>query len=215
MYGYKKLLYSFDLDTRMYLLKQEACSLRQYIDESKMRYDKTMSFRHDIKNHLNIIKELLKSNKLQQALKYIGDMENITADISFPYNTNNAVLDILLKNKFGIAVRSSINVYSSLYLPYPCSISDIDFCIILSNAIDNALNACKTVSSEKYINIKGNIQGDFILIEVKNSIEHKIALKEGIGLKNIKMVAEKYNGAVNINISDNEFILSVLLIIPQ
>lgn len=216
MYAYRKSLEGFQLHIELSLLEQKNNCLYQYVEEAKVRYEKTVSFRHDIKNHIKVVKELLQKNQLEQALNYMKEMESITTNLSFPCNTNNPVLDILLGNKLGIAKNNHINISCLLYLPYPCSISDIDFCIILSNALDNAIDACKTLdNTKKYIRITGNMQGDFILLEIQNSIEGNFILQEGIGLKNIRAVAEKYNGTMNIKIQEKEFSLSILLIIPQ
>lgn len=96
-----------------------------------------------------------------------GYMDEITEELSFPCNTNNPVADILIENKLGMAKNMGIDVSCSLSLPYPCMIRDIDFAIILSNALDNAVYACKSMDAhaEKYIRISGKIQGDFIFLE--------------------------------------------------
>lgn len=217
MYAYKKMLENFRLNTALSLLEQEEHFLYQYVEEAKDRYEKTKSFRHDIKNHIVIVKELLKNKKSEQALKYVEDLESISADLSFPCNTNNPVADILLANKLGIAKSNGIHTHCSLVLPYPCSVNDIDFCIVLSNALDNAIRACKKADEnmEKYIHVTGNMQGNFILLEIENSFRKTEVFKKGTGLANIKSVAEKYNGAISIKMQDTAFILSVLLIIPQ
>ncbi len=44
---------------------------------------KTKSFRHDVKNHISIVKELVQNGNIDTALKYMSDMENLTADMSF------------------------------------------------------------------------------------------------------------------------------------
>ena len=217
MFAYKKLLENFRLNTKLSLLEQEEHSLNRYVDETKTRYEKTKSFRHDIKNHMTVIKELLKNGNSRQALDYIGDMESAAEEFSLPCSTNNPVADILLGNKLGIAKSMGIDTACSLILPYPCPVRDIDFGIILSNALDNAINACKSIdgSLEKYIGVTGKIQGDFILIEIENSFQGKAAFKNGTGLSNIRAVAEKYDGAMSIRTQGSTFILSVLLIIPQ
>ncbi len=145
------------------------------------------------------------------------DMKDIAEEISFQCNTNNPVADILAGNKLGIAKSMGIDTNCSLVLPYPCTVRDIDFCIILSNALDNAINACKNLdnSSEKYINIKGYKQGDFILIEIENSFQKKNMPGKGTGLANIKAAVRKYNGAVGIRTGHGIFTLSILLVIPQ
>lgn len=216
MYSYKKLLENFHLNTKLSLLEQEEHSLYQYVAEAKNRYEKTKSFRHDIKNHIAVLKRLLQEEKTEQAVSYIKDMDEITDKLSFPYNTNNPVADILIENKLGMAENRGIDVSCSLNLPYPCQIRDIDFAIILSNALDNAINACKSMDNHvgKYIHVAGKIQGDFILLEFENSCQKKGTIRKGTGLLNVQTVAEKYHGTVNIKIENNSFFLSVLLIIP-
>ena len=192
MFAYKKLVDSFKLSRELSLLELEKHSLNQYVEEAKVRYEKTKAFRHDVKNHISIVKEL-------------------------PVSTNNPVLDILIGNKLGIAKSNQIEVQCSFISPYPCGIADIDFCIIFSNALDNAISACNRVphDNQKYIHITGKVQGDFLLIEIINSHSGRGSIRSGTGLANIKAVAEKYHGAMEVRIDGDIFVLSVLLIIPQ
>ena len=110
-----------------------------------------------------------------------------------------------------------INVSCSLLLPYPCGLRDIDLCIVLSNALDNAIHACKNMDAglEKYIRVSGRMQGDFLMMEIENSFDGKGTCKQGTGLSNVKAVAEKYGGTMSIETQDNAFVLHVLLIIPE
>lgn len=214
---YKKLLQNFRLSTELSLMEQEEHSLKQYVEEARTRYEKTKSFRHDIKNHMLVVKELLQSGKTEQALHYMGDIEHMAEELSFPCSTNNPVVDILAGNKLGIAKNMGIDVCCSLLLPYPCGLRDIDICIILSNALDNAIHACKNIEEggDKYIHVSGRVQGDFILIEVENSYEGNGMVQTGTGLSNIKAAAEKYHRAMSTKTEGKVFALHVLLVIPQ
>ena len=164
-----------------------------------------------------MVKDLLQNGRSKQALNYVQDMADITQELSFPCYTNNPVADILIGNKLGMAKNMGIHVNCSLFLPYPCFVRDIDFCIVLSNALDNAITACKNITEniEKYICVSGRVQGDFILLEVQNSFQQKELPQKGTGLTNVKAVAEKYHGAMSIKTQGTTFLLSVLLIIPQ
>ncbi len=186
LFAYKKLLQNFRLSVELSLLEQEEYFLNRYVEEAKERYDNTKSFRHDIKNHMTTGK----------ALTYIGDMEEMANGLSFPCSTNNPVVDILLENKLGMAKSMGIDVSCSLILPCPCMVRDIDFCVILANALDNAIHACKLSArcTEPYIHVSGRIQGDFILLEA---------------------VAEKYQGTMRIKAQGTICVCSVLLLIPQ
>ncbi|NBJ93551.1 sensor histidine kinase [Parablautia muri] len=239
LFSYKKLQQNFRLSTELSLLEQQEYSLNQYVEEAKARYDRTKSFRHDIKNHIAVVKKLLQSGKLKEAVSYVEDMDDMAEKMSFPCSTNNPVVDILVENKLGIAKSMGIDMDCSLLLPYPCGIRDIDICIVLSNALDNALQAvksldvgrekytmsddspsapsgaCITGCPNRYIRVSGRIQGDFLMMEIRNSFYGKGAFKKGTGLSNVKKVAEKYGGAMSIETQENVFVLHVLLIIPQ
>lgn len=217
MFAYKKLLQSFRLATELSLLEQQEHFLLQYVEEAKARYEKTKSFRHDIKNHITVLKQLLQGEKSEQALHYITDLEGMAEEMSFPCSTNNPVTDILLGNKLGLAKSRGIDVSCTLVLPYPCLIRDIDLCIIFSHALDNAVCACNHMdnSADRYIHVSGHIQGDFLLLEIENSFRGKGLFREGTGLSNVHAAAEKYHGAVSIKTQGMVFTLSVLLIIPN
>ena len=217
LFSYKKLQQSFRLNTEISLLEQQEHSLNQYVEEAKTRYDETKSFRHDIRNHIAVVKKLLQNGKLEEAITYMEDLDDMAEKMSFPCSTNNPVVDILVGNKLGIAKSMGIDVDCSLLLPYPCGIRDIDICIVLSNALDNAIHAVKNLGAgiEKYIRVSGRIQGDFLMMEIQNSFHGKSAFKKGTGLSNVKKVAEKYGGAMSIETQENVFVLHVLLIIPQ
>ncbi len=217
LFSYKKLQQNFRLSTEISLLEQQEHSLNQYVEEAKARYDRTKSFRHDIRNHIAVVKKLLQSEKLEEAVTYMEDMDDMAEKMSFPCSTNNPVVDILVGNKLGIAKSMGIDVGCSLLLPYPCSIKDIDICIVLSNALDNAIHAVKSldVGTEKYIRVSGRIQGDFLMMEIENSFQGKGVFKKGTGLLNVNAVAEKYGGAMSIETRGKVFVLHVLLIISQ
>lgn len=217
LYAYKKLSENFQTNARLALLEQESYLLQQYVAEAKMRYEKTKSFRHDVKNHVTIVTELLQNHNQEEALHYLNDMEPLTADFSFPCNTNHPTVDILLENKLGIAKNEEISVSCSLKLPCPCSVKDIDFCIILSNALDNAIHACREMDGNapnpaKYIHVDGTVQGDFILVKIQNSFSGAPLPQWGAGLSNIQAVAEKYHGTMEIITEGTDFELNVLLI---
>lgn len=212
--AYKKLEESFRLKERLSLLEQEEASLRRYVDEARMRYERTKAFRHDVKNHISIVKGLLQEEKTKEALGYLGDMENLTEEFSFPCSTNNPVVDILVGNKLGIAKSEGIEVDCSLTLPAPCHIADIDLGIILSNALDNAICACRKMEKEeeRYIRVSGKVQGDLILLTIENSFCQGSDFVPGTGLGNIEAAAEKYHGFMKLETGKTDCRLNVLLL---
>ena len=112
LFSYKKLQQNFRLSTELSLLEQEEHSLNQYVEEAKARYDETKSFRHDIRNHIAVVKNLLQGGKLEEAVNYMEDLDDMAEKMSFPCSTNNPVVDILAGNKLGLAKSMGIGVSS-------------------------------------------------------------------------------------------------------
>lgn len=217
MYAYQKLSDAFAISKKLSLLEQQSRFQKQYAEEAKVHYDNTKSLRHDMKNHVLIIKGLLENRDFDKARTYLDEMDIVSTSLSFPFQTNNPVLDILLENKAALAKRKGIDISSTLRVPFPCSVADIDFCILFSNALDNAIRACEKLGEgeKKYIRVSSRRQEDFLLIEIENSFDGNRDFKQGIGLSNIRQVTEKYGGAMDISMEDKVFCLSFLLVISQ
>lgn len=213
LYADKKLAESFGISMKLSLLEQESHSLRLYVEEVKTRYEKTKAFRHDVKNHITVLGELLQNGKAEEARRYCNAMEHLTEDMSFSCHTNNPIVDILLGNKLGIARNEGIDASCTLHLPYPCAVAEIDFCILLANALDNAICACRKMEkdADKWIRVAGKVQGDFILLEIGNSFDGRTDFHYGTGIANIKSAAEKYHGVVDIEAQGGVFEVSILL----
>jgi len=209
LYAYRQLCHGFRAKAELQSLTQAAQAQKVYIAEAKARYEQTKSFRHDIKNHLFVLDGLLKNEKLEEGREYLGKLETVSEALSFPYQTGNAVVDILLGEKLGLAKEIETEV--SLVLPNPCGIDDFDLCVLFANVLDNAITACRSQDGAKSIRISGKRQGDFYMLTFENTCVDEPLPPAGTGLSNIKAVAEKYHGAVLTEKAGEKFSLNVLL----
>ena len=209
LYAYRHLCQGFQAQAELQSLTQAARAQRVYIAEAQARYGQTRSFRHDIKNHLSVLDGLLRSGKLAEGREYLKKLETISESLSFPCQTGNPVVDILLGEKLGLAKEIAAEV--SLVLPKPCGIDDFDLCVLFANALDNAIAACRASDGAKAIRISGRQQGDFYMLIFENTCADAPLPPAGTGLSNIQAVAEKYHGAVLTEKSGGRFCLSVLL----
>ncbi len=204
LYAYRQLCQGFRDSAALQSLTQKV-----YISEARSRYEQTMAFRHDVKNHLAVLSSLLNSGKIEESREYLQKLSAVSGSLSFPCRTGNAVVDILLGEKLGLLkdVRTEV----SLLLPNPCGIDDLDLCVIFANALDNAITACQSLEGEKHIQVSGQQQGDFFMLTFENSCTDGPTPVPGTGLANIRAAAEKYHGAALFEKSGRSFSLSVLL----
>jgi signal transduction histidine kinase len=215
--AYKKLTNSIEHEQTIRLLKQQAQNQEVYVNEAKSRYERTGAFRHDLQNHLLVLRQLLKEGKAPEANEYLEKLESTSISLSFPVHTGNTAVDALLGSKLSIAAQKGIPVTCSILIPKQSLISDMDWCIVISNAIDNAIKASAAVSeTSRRIVLSGIRKGNIYLLNVENNCQTGTAAPtEGIGLSNIRAVLKKYNGNMDVEVADNTFQLNMLFVIPQ
>lgn len=183
------------------------------------QYARMERLRHDMKNHVIGLQGLLQSREWEKMEGYLQKMTETGALAETKENTGNQVVDALLCQKRQRAEEADISWKCQMQLGKQLEVEDFDFCVMLGNILDNAIEACEKSEGERWIEVQSGIVKDFFLMEVKNSTDakeipgvSKVALEErGIGLNNVKETVEKYNGAVDMEIRERTFAISILL----
>ncbi|MCI9456140.1 MAG: GHKL domain-containing protein [Oscillospiraceae bacterium] len=189
-----------------------------YLLEAQARYDQTRAFRHDIQNHLLLLRELLSKGEAERAEEYLSALGNFAGGLSFPVRSGSPAVDLLLENKLSAARQFDISVDCELEIPGGCGISDMDWCVMLANGMDNAIAACRQLAGEsdkRYIHISCRRRSGFFLLHMENGCFLESLPDEGIGLTNIRTAAEKYGGIVETSLKKGTYSLDILLPISQ
>ena len=214
LFSYKKVLEQIKEQEHKVLLESQLMAQQIYTKEASVRYEMTRTFRHDLNNHLIVLKQLIENNQSEKAEEYLHHFSNTADNISYQSQTGNVPLDALLADKLALAKQRGIHITLNVDIPREIKINDFDLCAIFFNALDNAINACDSiVNGEKWIDIKARRNQDFFLIDIMNSYDKTAKSKKGsgIGLGTIKMLCEKYGGTMNTEKGNDTFILTILL----
>ena len=200
-------------------------------------YSGVRSMKHDMKNTLSVIMQLALNEDGQSNEKlqnYLLEMNQTMDRLEFQYKTGNSVVDVLLNMKYHELASTMPDIQLNadrLLFPDNLQIRGYDIGIIIGNALDNAMEACKKLkekeqNAEAFIILSSFTRGKMFFIEVENSFEGKITRKKysefpvtdkkdkkahGIGLSNIKNTAEKYHGGVDWTVENKKFILTIML----
>lgn len=201
------------------LLEKQIQTQISYYEDRERTYAEIRRFKHDYINHINCIRSMLKAERYDEISEYLGDITDMLPTDKLSFNTGNFISDAILSDK-----QSSIrekNITIEFDGTIPTSINEADLCIILGNAIDNAIEACLALDGEKKITIYGGFCHSYFILTVSNPTE-KIKdynvfpfttksnkSEHGFGLLNIKSVVDKYNGYMKIDNKDNVFTLSL------
>ena len=138
-------------------------------------------------------------------------------------STGNLVADAILNAKAEEAQRENISFTFRGAVPKD-DIAGEDICTIISNLLDNAIEACRKIETEKWIEAEGMVKNGNYIFSVTNVCavapkKHNGSIRtskpdsknHGFGLKNVKAVAEKYSGALTAGYENNTFCADVRL----
>lgn len=195
--------------------REALASQRTYVEEARARYEKTRSFRHDLQNHLSVLDGLLAAGRTEGARQYLQRLEACASELSPPCRTGDPAVDVLLGEKLELARSRGVDAEVSLRLPEGRVVDSFDLCVIFANAMDNALQACREGGGEAFLRVRDGRQGDLYRLEFENSCAGGPPPEPGTGLRNIRAVAEKYGGAMDVRREGGCFRLEVLLNISE
>ncbi|GAA6286801.1 sensor histidine kinase [Blautia caecimuris] len=181
---------------------------------------------HDFKNHIAIISNYIRSSDYQKALDYIDSIAQPIRKIENTVWSGIEIVDIVLNCKIAEAEMHNIKVTIDVNIASP-RVIDMDFCTILSNLMDNAIEASmEDVEARRYIKFTMKSVNNMLVIKVKNNVAEKPKLLEGsrlettkkdkkahgIGLESVEFCVNKYNGNMKFNLGDTYFEVRVLLL---
>lgn len=184
---------------------------------------------HDIKNHLEALKENIDD---RQKMEYINGIECKLNRYQSYYNTGNTFIDNLLHAKKLEALDKKIEfkVFAD-FTPFK-QIKNEDLCVMISNTVDNALRECQLMKKEEpaaecLIQLKARKIKGFLSILCENSLRESQAeflqgnltletskkdkKNHGFGVKNIRSVVKDYGGEVSFCVVDHMFSVSVII----
>lgn len=184
-----------------------------YLEEAKKRNEKYRRFQHDIDNHFLVLSGLIHEKKYEEAEIYFDNLHKASDHLLIGVETGNPVIDILLNEKISYARSNGIKVNYDIQFSTDCPAGDLDLCVILANAMDNAITACmKEGIKRPEITVMIRKRHHFLILEIVNPVSADYQKAEyGTGLKNIRHTVEKYEGTMEIEESKNYFKLTALL----
>lgn len=217
-------------DKRNYI---EQVQLKEEIIEEQKKYYHTIyqnnqeirGFRHDISTHLGALEVLLENNDGEKAKGYLRTLrEEFSHTKGKIFHIGDEVLDALVNSMYCEAKEKQIEFTVEGAITE--SIADTyDLCMIFSNAISNAKEACERITDRNTrIGIFILAHNGTLLLRFENTAIFKMYEQlnsgmtskqdmgeHGFGVKNIQRAVEKYNGTMEYRYEDEKIILEIFL----
>lgn len=192
-------------------------------DNLRIAIDETRQARHDLRHHFLQLSALAEHGELEKIKEYLSGAVSKIPDLDLHFCENKAA-DSVIGYYCALARRDSIPFQARANIPASLSTDEIDLCLILSNLLENALEASlKTAPDRRRIDL--TIYPHFthlLLIQVKNTFEDEIQEKggifqsskrssDGIGIQSVRRICEKNGGASNFSCENGVFIAQIML----
>ena len=196
---------------------------KKYYEYLEMREKDTKKFRHDIINHMEMLRKLIERQELSEVDKYLSKINHRIEGFGNAITVNNGIVDAIINQYYSIAQEKSVDMKVLGMFPVDCDIDAYDLCTIFSNMLCNAVEAAAE-TEEKKITLNCRYTDDDIVILAENTFNNIGQFKDGLikttkfnkenhgfGLENIRECVSLNHGHMYIEIKGNKFVLKILL----
>lgn len=216
--------FSKQMDKRLASYQREL--IETHYEEVENMYGKMRGWRHDYRNHIQVLKILAANGDIEGIQRYLEELDKDLNTLDMIVKTGNTMADAILNSKISLAQSRKIMIRVDAHIPVKLKMSELDLCCIIGNLLDNAIEASMMLSEEeRMIRVYMDMKGTQLYISVTNFTASKKLVKtdsryqttkgdnHGLGLVRIDNIIERLEGYLSRNSEDGAFTTEVL--IPQ
>lgn len=177
-------------------------------------------YRHDLHHHMQYLSSCLANGRIERAQMYIREICLKIEEDKITAFCKNEAANLIFSFFAGRANNQGISMKIKAVLSENLPVPESDLCVLLSNALENALHACQ---KRKERGLSGMIEvsaydqdGEFFL-QIINSCDEDITFAHGIpvtdspghgmGVRSICAIVERYGGIYTFRVEDGCFAL--------
>lgn len=195
-----------ELQLELDALKEEWGHIREQDQEIRQLHENVRRLKHDMKNHLLVIASCLNAKDYDTARDYTSGILDKLNSIHSYVETGNSLMNHILNEKLELARSRGIAVKASIQMLSFAKMDSLDFSALLSNLLDNAIEACGEISNPRLQVEIGKRRG-YEMILIRNRISESVLAHNpqllsskpddtvhGMGIPQVKGIVEKYQG---------------------
>lgn len=216
--------FSKQIDKRIAAYQREL--IETHYREVENMYRQIRGWRHDYRNHIQMMKVLAASGDMDALKVYLDELDTDLNTVDTVVKTGNPMADAILNSKISLARSRNIPTQVDAHIPVKLKMSELDLCCIIGNLFDNAMEASMALPEEKrlirvYMDMKGtqlyisftNFTAAKKLNKVGRGFKTSKGEGHGFGLVRIDDIVSRYDGYLSRNSEDGAFTTEIL--IPQ
>lgn len=194
---------------------------RQF-EEINNTYHEMRGWRHDYRNHMQVLKTYIDREQWEECSRYILEMDQDLSSVDHVIKTGNVMADAIVNSKVSLARTRKISLDVTARIPENLPVSDVEFCVLFGNLMDNAIEACEKIeeTKERFIRIYIGMFRKQFYISVTNATNQKqrvgkyYSLKgegHGFGLYRIDKIIKQKQGYLNRKDEPGVFATEIML----
>lgn len=191
----------------------------EILRESQQR---TNAYRHDLRHHMQYLLSCIENDCLGQAEAYIHGIFTELEANKVRFFCKNEAVNLIFSAYEERAKVHGIPISIQAGLPQNISISENDLCVLLSNALENALDACRKLKEKGVcgtIEVSAFEKNGRLCFQVVNTCDEDVIFDNGIpvttkpghgiGVRSICALVERHRGIYTFTVEEGKFILRV------
>ena len=216
--------FSKQIDKRIAAYQREL--IETHYREVENMYRQIRGWRHDYRNHIQMMKVLAASGDMDALKVYLDELDTDLNTVDTVVKTGNPMADAILNSKISLARSRNIPTQVDAHIPVKLKMSELDLCCIIGNLFDNAIEASLPLPEDKrLIRVYMDMKNTQLYISFTNFTAGKKLPKlggrfrttkgqgHGFGLQRIDAIVERLDGYISRNSEDGAFTTEILL--PQ
>lgn len=211
----RKIRYLLKQEAKGQLLEAEISSYQEYLYAAKQS-------RHDLRHHNAVMIEYIQNGDSEGALAYLQTNDHELASAALEQFSKNPIANAVLRIYSRQAEENGIPFAVSVDLPEELPISTSELGALLSNLLENAVEACVKVDPVKrQLAFSTQTDDRGLRLEVRNSVSGTVDFEDalpistkaggGIGTRSIAHIVQKHGGMLRFMQKDGQFLTQILL----
>ncbi len=200
---------------------QTTQSMKEIEEIKRSKYEISL-IRHDMRHFLSNVSVMIENKDYGKAQNYIKDIIEVTDQTVVRKYCENELVNMILSSYEGRMTDRHIVFDAAVEIPAKLPCSELEFTSILSNGLENAINAVSALEQDKRtIHLKLYMKSDKLLLAIDNPYEKAPVFADGVpiseesghglGTQSIQYMTEKLNGNCQFSIDNGMFSLRVVL----
>jgi sensor histidine kinase regulating citrate/malate metabolism len=202
-------------EAREVLLQSELSAYDEFIDFSR-------HYRHDLRHHNAVIREMLSNGDISEALTYLNEFDNSIVETTLKQYCSNPVANAIFRLFENRTQADHVNFVVNANISEALPMTAPELGGLLSNLLENAWVACiGCLEIGRFIAVSADTTENQLFLEVKNSVRDVVRFTDnlpvsmkkggGTGTKSIMRIVRKHNGMCRFKQMECEFMVQIVL----